>query len=545
MMRALLSCRRRALAFVAPTLALLQLGCSSKREAVSLAKAGDDAAEPAQAPPPDGPRLIVTGALAIFARPERGAQRLGEARLGAELVRSAQPVSQRDCAGGWYTIRPRGFACASDGTTLDRLARIRVPSAADLSRPLPFRYARARADGTPVYPAVPAPETQRAAEPDLKRHLERNSRAEAELLGPTPNDVPLDPRGVATGPPVLMPGGEGVDPNGRRVAGRYFVFDIDRDPAARLPIFPFEPLVVPSPLRKGAGVAVVASHEAEGPGGLRRFAVLASGARVPVDRLRPALATTFRGIDLDSVGLPVAFVLRSAIPTYSLFGQSARREDDELERRTAIPMTGRFRTVNQVRYDEAREGFWVRARDVVTIVKRSKFPEFARDKQKWLDVSVATQTLTAYEGRTPIYATLISSGRDVVRRDGPAEELDVAASADGRAAPRAPDADLPVTSLGTFKVTAKSVTGPIDPREVQGEFEVSDAPWMLHFAPGHALVGTYWSDPMGEAQSHHNVTLSPIDARRLWLWADPPMPDGWHHLEVGASDPTTIVYVRR
>jgi hypothetical protein len=194
--------------------------------------------------------------------------------------------------------------------------------------------------------------------------------------------------------------------------------------------------------------------------------------------------------------------------------------EDELDRRAAVPLTGKFRTVDGLRFEETRDGAWLRAKDLVMVVKRHKLPEFARGGQKWLDVSVATQTLTAYEGTKPIYATLVSTGRDQLK--------DPATSAS--------------TARGTFKVLSKHVTRALDPREVQGSFDVADAPWVMEFEPGHALVGMYWGDGVGEASTFHAVALAPIDAHRIWSWADPPLPEGWS--AVYGGDESTIVSVR-
>jgi hypothetical protein len=154
------------------------------------------------------------------------------------------------------------------------------------------------------------------------------------------------------------------------------------------------------------------------------------------------------------------------------------------------------------------------------VIKRHKFPDFARGQQKWLDVSIANQTLTAYEGTKPVYATLVSTGRDQLK--------DPATSAS--------------TARGTFKVLEKHVTRALDPREVQGAFDVADAPWVMEFEPGHALTGMYWGDGVGEAQTFHAVAMTPIDARRVWGWADPQLPEGWH--SVTGGDDSTIVFVR-
>jgi hypothetical protein len=244
---------------------------------------------------------------------------------------------------------------------------------------------------------------------------------------------------------------------------------------------------------------------------------------LPVDRLKPALGSTWHGMDVEKTGLPIAFVHKSGVHTWTLRKGDADRNDDELERRAPVPLTGKFRTIDGVRFEEAEEGFWVRAQDLTVVVRRSKFPELAKGSQKWLDVSLANQTITAYEGKKPVYVTLISSGRDVLG-DPQRDPKEVAA-----------------TPRGTFRVLSKHVSLAIDPRELNQAFDVAEAPWALAL-DGFAITGTYWSE-VGEAQGFHNITLSPIDARRIWTWADPQLPDGWH----GAYDQGeagTIVFVR-
>jgi hypothetical protein len=65
----------------------------------------------------------------------------------------------------------------------------------------------------------------------------------------------------------------------------------------------------------------------------------------------------------------------------------------------------------------------------------------------------------------------------------------------------------------------------------------------MEFEQGYALSGSYWNDPSGEASNFHNVTMSPVDARRVWGWADPQLPEGWHGV-LDTGGPTTMVNVR-
>lgn len=493
-------------------------GCKGKGGGpLAKAEPKDDAFANVPAPAADGPRLYATAIdTAIHERPRASSTKIGELHIGASVARSREPYAKDDCKGGWYAVRPRGFVCAGPTASLDPGMVARgIPALPDLSRALPYRYARARSENVPVYGRPPTLAEQAENEPDLKKVLKRGERVDP--LGAAANDVALDPRGVPTGPPVLMPGGEGIE-EGKRTTASFFRFASDALPPA---FASASDGVKAGALRKGSGVAIVGSIGVEAGASQRRFAVTADGRLVPVDRLRPALGSTWHGIDLDKVGLPVAFVHKAGVVTYALgHGKATRHEDDEVERRSAVPLTGKFRTVQGVRYEETREGEWLRTRDLVVIVKRHKYPDFVKGTQKWLDVSIANQTLTAYEGTRPIYATLISSGRDQLK--------DPATSAS--------------TARGSFKILSKHVTRALDPREVHSSYDVNDAPWVMEFEPGHAFAGMYWGDGVGEASTFHAVGLTPIDARRLWTWADPQLPEGWN--AVYGGDEATMVYVR-
>jgi hypothetical protein len=482
-------------------------------------------------PPADGPKLwALEAATPVYDRPSTDARRVGEIRVGAAVARSREPVTRAGCDGGWFAVRPHGFVCAGAGATLDPGTVARgIPALPDLARPLPYRYARARSENVPVYARTPTPADQLAVEPDLRKVEGRGE--DKDVLGAAANDVPLDARGVPTGPPVLLPGGEGIE-GGKRTAASFFSFGAD----ALAPSFaPASEGPKVAGLRKGSGVAIAGALAVDGGAAERRFGVTADGRMVPLDRMRPALGSTWHGIDLDKIGLPVAFVHRQGAVTYTLAKGKAVKHDDEIERRTAVPLTGKFRTVEGVRYEETREGAWLKSADLTVIVKRHKFPDFVKGQQKWIDVSIATQTLTAYEGTKPIYATLVSTGRDQLK--------DPAQSAS--------------TARGAFRVAGKHVTSGLDPREVGGGFEVADAPWVMDVdtgapaageaatpGPGFQLTGMYWGDGAGEAQTYHAVAMTPVDAHRLWGWADPQVPEGWHAVYAAPDEATTMVFVR-
>jgi len=75
-------------------------------------------------------------------------------------------------------------------------------------------------------------------------------------------------------------------------------------------------------------------------------------------------------------------------------------------------------------------------------------------------------------------------------------------------------------------------------------FELRDVPYIQYFAAGYAIHGAYWHDVFGIPRSHGCVNLAPIDARLVFRWTDPPVPDGWHGINVGPDmGEGTAVYI--
>jgi len=488
-------------------------GCKGANADVSLSKAapnGDETGIPNIPPPPaDGPKLVATHAgVVVMDRPRRDGVALGGLAAGEAVVRASAPYKvEPACALGWYPIRPRGFVCANDGVSVTAPP---LPSR-DTALPLPHRYARVRS-ATPLYTRVPTAEEQTENEPDLTKHLAR-MKGETLVSRAGSNDIPLDENGSPIGVPVIKHDAVGVGPEGRRTDATYF------DVPTPAPVGGSGPLVARA-LRRGSGLSVVGTFDSSGPEGTRHFGVTTDGSIVPIDRLEPAMGSTFTGVDLTKdKALPVGFVLHHEVAPYEMkHGKAERLSDDEVGYRAAIFLTGRFRTVAGVRYEEGDDGRWLRNRDIIKIVKRTKFPDFVGDGMKWVDVSLALQTMTLYEGYKPVYATLISSGSDVLG--------DPATSS--------------ATAQGVFKVSRKALGAALDPLETQNAFEVLDAPWQLELTPDVSLVGSYWSDSFGEARMHHDVALSPVDAHRLFGWAGPEVPEGWASTVVADAESITV-----
>jgi lipoprotein-anchoring transpeptidase ErfK/SrfK len=68
----------------------------------------------------------------------------------------------------------------------------------------------------------------------------------------------------------------------------------------------------------------------------------------------------------------------------------------------------------------------------------------------------------------------------------------------------------------------------MDSDEVGDEFDLADVPYVQYFHEGYALHATYWHDSFGSPRSHGCINLSPLDARWLFHWSEPPVPRQWH-----------------
>ena len=79
-------------------------------------------------------------------------------------------------------------------------------------------------------------------------------------------------------------------------------------------------------------------------------------------------------------------------------------------------------------------------------------------------------------------------------------------------------------------------------------FWIADVPHTLYFHPPFALHAAYWHERFGEYTSAGCVNMSPVDAERVFHWADPQVPDGWQGASgAGAKENggTTAVVIRR
>jgi hypothetical protein len=482
-------------------------------------------------PAATGPKLVSTSlATIVYERPNTSSRKIGYLRVGGVVARAEQPFSREGCPDGWYPVRPTGFVCAGNEASLDLqhpVARA-LGKLPDLAKPLPYRYAFVRWVA-PNYLRVPTKHEQNQYEFKLDQHLRGYHKLAKKWNehGVGANDVPLDKEGVAIGPPPAAPAdvSENVLFGGDDDEKVPWFLDGGRK-IPHLSGYKAPPYaVIASRVRRHTGLALIDAFLPGPEAGERRMAVTTDGRLVPVSKLKPNVGSTWHGVPLGSksgFALPLGFVTeRAGTDTFRIDGLEAAK-GNKLAFRSTVQLTGNSKSLFKVRYVETKDGAWVKSDDLAIAARNSTLPPFAQGNQRWVDLSIVSQTIVAYEGDRPMYVTMVSTGID------------------GLGDPRTTKS----TIRGTFRVREKHVTTTMDAHEVDNKFELRDVPWVQYFERGYALHAAYWHDDFGKPRSHGCVNISPIDAHWLFLWTTPALPEAWH--AVYASQRTgegTIVHI--
>jgi hypothetical protein len=190
------------------------------------------------------------------------------------------------------------------------------------------------------------------------------------------------------------------------------------------------------------------------------------------------------------------------------------------DRLAAVSLTGRFRRQRGIRYLETTEnGSYVREKDATLVNAESPRGIELAEGEKWIDISIFRGTLVAYQGRKPIFATLISPGANGYKRENG-------------------DRAKYTTPTGTFRIEWKHRSTTMTPDPKRMSYYLSEVPYTQFFHMPFALHAAYWHDRFGEPKSGGCVNLSPTDAEWLFRWTTPSVPDGWHAVRSGDGVPT-------
>jgi len=106
---------------------------------------------------------------------------------------------------------------------------------------------------------------------------------------------------------------------------------------------------------------------------------------------------------------------------------------------------------------------------------------------RWVDVNLTTQSMTAFEGDTPVRYFIVSTGLW----------------------------NTP-TVTGQFNIYLR-----YDSQTMSGPgYYLPGVQWVQYFYQGYALHGTYWHNNFGQPMSHGCINMTNDDALWLYQWAD-------------------------
>jgi len=248
----------------------------------------------------------------------------------------------------------------------------------------------------------------------------------------------------------------------------------------------------------------------------RAFVRTVRGAFVPAGALAAVGAPAAPGTSLDpALALPLGIVYRGSAKRLMRDAESGKwLPGAPLPRYAQVPLTGaRVRHEGQD-YLQARSGELVSELHL-RVARRGDRPPLVPRRARWVHVRLEDQTLVAYDGDRPVFATLVATGKD----------------------------GFP-TPQGLFRVHAKHVSTTMDGLAGSDDvYSIEDVPWTMYFQGSYALHAAFWHDRLGAVRSHGCVNLSPEDARWLFRWTTPSLPAGWHGVLATRDNPGTHVWV--
>lgn len=241
------------------------------------------------------------------------------------------------------------------------------------------------------------------------------------------------------------------------------------------------------------------------------------GFWVPARDVQHLKPSDFQGATVDG-DLDLAWVFTKHAQVYS--GPDVRRRPPQfIDRLTQVVVQGQQQRTTGLWLKF--EGGWLKATEL-------RMPELQAPPtgigigEHWIDIDTKTQTLIAYVGPRPVYATLVSTGKGKLGTEQS-------------------------TPIGTHRVWVKLIQSDmdnLDTAEAKSVYAVEAVPHVMFFQDGYGIHGTYWHDDFGLPKSHGCVNVSPADSRWLFQFIGPHLPRGWSAVFPTAIEPGTVIRIR-
>jgi lipoprotein-anchoring transpeptidase ErfK/SrfK len=401
--------------------------------------------------------LITTMGAIVRERADRQSPILGILRSGTRIRVDAERTFGGRCKKGWHRLFPKGWMCRDAGLVVEEgppevtMPLARPPMLDDV---LPYEYWRVKDEMTPFFHRLPTYTEQ--------------DRADA--------------------------------------AGRAWAEEHGRKPMPTR--YSDRPSDVPAVVKEYQNAGYWVTKAGEEVRLKRRFLRTLRGTYARKYQLQLREASEFRGALIgDPESLPIYFIRRE-LP---LMKRETPDSDvlvpsEQVPARRSTYAFVRSVHIGVKEYYEDADGLLMRSYAVgkVTAIKRA--PGIGADEH-WLHVDLSEQILVAYVGDRPVFATLVSTGREPG-----------------------------MTPVGVFRIQSKYIaTSMRDQPPEEEAYSIEDVPWTQYFSNNVALHGAFWHGGFGIVRSHGCVNLSPADARWLFGFTQPALPADWHAVMPGVG----------
>ena len=456
--------------------------------------------------PTEVPRLYAkTRHVWIYAEPDATKQWIGYLWTGGSVkLRDSKPKYGIGCE-LFYAIEPRGYVCVDGGrATVDPKDPVVVstfPYSPRVNTPFLHRYGESR--GAPLYLNLPNEQEQRFREGD---YLAQKSRIKSALEGHSRHSL-LENVDLAAAPVGTMSFPK-LSPSAHEAHGE---------------------------LKIRSTVAYSAEVRFAG----RDFLLTSDYRFIPKDRVAVYPERYFEGLKLTKdVTLPLAWFRDANCSAWQRNQDGSFAPMPELfPLHSYVQLTGKQERYQGKSYSETRSGKWLEQTCAVIPELANKTPWDAqvgkpdnsplrpKGRATWIEVSIKSGWLIAYEGTSPVFTTLISPGRG------------------GAPTPGRPPLETSATPLGRFSITGKFASSTM---VAPHDYIHSEVPYAQNFSGPYALHTAYWHNNWGHLMSGGCINLSPIDALYLFQWTEPEAPDGWYGTRwLPYLEPATTLLIRR
>lgn len=504
-------------------------------------------------PPPETDALTLHGLagyeiVTVYSAPNVESPKLGYLRMGQRIMVTESVADEGEgCSKGWHGLSTGGFACANKGLITDPEKppyMHRPPPGPKVDSPVPYDYAVIAKEGTPMWwRTADADEVMLAQQkyeatlpPEEKKEKPKSKPKATSTVKPAKGSKAEKREQAKAVPDADLPGvletpegpsaielteAEKAEIERKRAAAKKrdeerAAKEAERKAelvkkAAKLPLHRQRPF-----MERGNIISLGSKVREKG----RSWWRTARGGYVPSANTYGYKPKDFEGKALEpETEFPFGFVYDEEAVAYKLEDEKMKWSK-RLDHKQFVDLQGEPHEYGGRQYMQTTDGLYIRAKSL-RLAEEQPIPEGVKAWERWIDVSLDQQLLVAYEGDKPVYATLVSSGK------------------------KGNDEESFRTPKGKWRIKTKHISSSMAGSTASdGDYSIQDVPWAMFFEGNYALHGAFWHTRFGRTRSHGCVNLGPTDARWLFFWTTPFVPEEWHGASAHEGSPGSMVVVR-